>query len=161
MEMTNDEARAEYLDLLSKQISPEMRAAVPRVMDIMTSPAALETFSPSSWNGLKVPAINFDTAPGMPTSMRVKSRPIRKGIVCPRKERIRSPDAILLRVGSREVYLRNCIPVGHSPQGYRTVYSDLRRLPGGQRVYNDPEAPDSDCSARANQSRSIQGLCRS
>ena len=78
MEMTNDEARAEYLDLLSKQISPEMRAAVPRVMDIMTSPAALETFSPSSWNGLKVPAINFDTAPGMPSSMRVKSRPIRQ-----------------------------------------------------------------------------------
>ena len=78
MEMTNDEARAEYLELLEKQISPDMRAAVPRVMDIMTSPAALETFSPSAWNGLKVPAINFETAPGMPTSMPVKSRPIRQ-----------------------------------------------------------------------------------
>ena len=80
MEMSNEDARAEYLELLEKQISPEMRAAVPRVMDIMTSPAALETFSPSAWNGLKVPPINFETAPGMPTSMPVKSRPIRQDL---------------------------------------------------------------------------------
>ena len=80
MEMSNEDARAEYLELLDKQISPEMRAAVPRVMDIMTSPAALETFSPSAWNGLKVPPINFETAPGMPTSMPVKSRPIRQDL---------------------------------------------------------------------------------
>ena len=78
MEMTNEEARAEYLGLLDTQISPEMRAAIPRIMDIMTSPAALETFSPSAWNGLKVPPIDFETAPGMPASMRVRSRPIRQ-----------------------------------------------------------------------------------
>jgi len=78
MEMTNEEARAEYLDLLEKQISPAMRAAVPRVMDIMKSPAALETFSPSAWNGLKVPPINFETNPGMPAKMPVKPRPIRQ-----------------------------------------------------------------------------------
>ena len=69
MEMTNEEARAEYLDLLEKQISPAMRAAVPRVVDIMKSPAALETFSPSAWNGLKVPPINFETNPGMPAKI--------------------------------------------------------------------------------------------
>ena len=78
MEMTNEEARAEYLGLLDAQISPEMRAAVPRIMDIMTTPAALETFSPSAWNGLKVPPVDFETAPGMPTSMPVRSRPIRQ-----------------------------------------------------------------------------------
>ena len=78
MEMTNEEARAEYLQLLEKQISPEMRAAVPRIMDIMTTPEALETFSPSAWNGLKVKAVDFETSPGMPASMLVKSRPIRQ-----------------------------------------------------------------------------------
>ena len=48
MEMPIEEARQEYLDLIDKQVTPEMRAAQPRVYDILTSPAALETFSPSS-----------------------------------------------------------------------------------------------------------------
>ena len=74
MEMTNDEAREEYHSLLEEHISPEMRKAVPRVIDIMTSSAALETFAPSAWNGLKIKPIEFDIIPGMPTSMPVKAR---------------------------------------------------------------------------------------
>ena len=77
MEMTNDEAREEYYSLLEEHISPEMRKAVPRVIDIMTSSAALETFAPSAWNGLKIKPIEFDIIPGMPTTMPVKARNIR------------------------------------------------------------------------------------
>jgi len=79
MEMTNEEARAEYLDLLAgdKHITPAMRMAVPRIVDIMTSPAALETFSPTSWNGLKVTPVDFTIVGQMPATMRVKPRPIR------------------------------------------------------------------------------------
>ena len=77
MEMMNEEARAECLGLLDIQISPEMRAAIPRIMDIMTSPAAMENVPPSAWNGLKVPPIDFETARGMLTSMPVRPRPIR------------------------------------------------------------------------------------
>jgi hypothetical protein len=80
MEMSNEDARAEYYNELETHISPEMRKAVPRIMDIMTTPEALETFSPSAWNGLKVKPIDFETAPGMPTSMPVKSRPIRQDL---------------------------------------------------------------------------------
>jgi hypothetical protein len=78
MEMSNEDARAEYIELLQKQISPEMLSAVPRVMDIMTSHKALETFSPSKWDGLKIKPIEFETAPGMPTSMPTRPRPIRQ-----------------------------------------------------------------------------------
>ena len=77
MEMTNDEARDEYYSLLDTHISPAMRKAVPRVIDIMTSPAALETFAPSEWNGLKIKPIEFNIIPGMPTSMPVRARNIR------------------------------------------------------------------------------------
>ena len=77
MEMPVDESRKEYHEMLETHVSEEMKAAVPRVMDILTSPAALECFAPSSWQGLKVNPINFDLIPGMPNSVQVKPRPIR------------------------------------------------------------------------------------
>ena len=77
METSVEEARQEYLDLLEKQITPEMRQAQPRVMEIMTSPAAMETFAPSAWNGLKIPPVTFDVIPGMPAAMPAQPRPIR------------------------------------------------------------------------------------
>ena len=46
--------------------------------DCPTGNPVLETFSPSAWNGLKVPPIDFETAPGMFTSIPVRSRPIRQ-----------------------------------------------------------------------------------
>ena len=49
-----------------------------QVMDIMTSPVALDTFAPTKWTGLKVPEVDFETTPGMPASLPVKSRPIRQ-----------------------------------------------------------------------------------
>ena len=77
MEMSVDDARAEYLGLLEKQITPEMRAAQPRVMEIMTSKAAMETFAPSAWNGLKIDPISFTIVGDMPASIPARPRPIR------------------------------------------------------------------------------------
>ena len=77
MEMPHEEARAEYISLIDKQVTPEMREAVPRVVDILTSPAALKTFSPTEWNGLKIPPVSFDMIGNMPPSMVTKARSIR------------------------------------------------------------------------------------
>ena len=73
METSVEDARKEYLDLIETQVTPEMRAAQPRVVDILTSPAALETFSPSQWNGLKIPPVSFEVKGDMPSSMVTKA----------------------------------------------------------------------------------------
>ena len=39
----------------------------------MTSPAALETFSPSSYDGLKIPPVSFDIIGNLPSSMVTKA----------------------------------------------------------------------------------------
>ena len=80
METPIDVARQEYLDLIETQVTPEMRKDQPRVYDILTSPAALETFSPSSWDGLKIPPVSFDIIGNMPTSMVTKARSIREDL---------------------------------------------------------------------------------
>ena len=77
MEVPVEEARQEYFQLLETQVTPEMRADQPRVMDILTSPAALATFSPSAWNGLKIPPVSFEVSSAMPASMVTKARAIR------------------------------------------------------------------------------------
>ena len=77
METSVEEARKEYLSLIETQVTPEMRAAQPRVVDILTSPAAFETFAPSQWNGLKIPPISFEVRGDMPSSMVTRARAIR------------------------------------------------------------------------------------
>ena len=77
LEVPVAESREEYRQLLQTNISPDMLAAAPRVMDIMTSDDAIECFAPSRWDGLKVPPIQLDVIPGMPASIQTKARPIR------------------------------------------------------------------------------------
>jgi hypothetical protein len=131
MEMV--EARAEYLKLLEKQISPEMRAAVPRVMDIMKSSAALETFSPSEWNGLKVKPIDFETAPGMPTSMPTRPRLDPTGTLRPRQEGIRSSGAIFLGIRRDKCTFAIASPLVIAPK----ATSPLIRFCGDYRAINE------------------------
>ena len=50
MEVPVEQSRDEYRELLKTNISPEMLAAQPRVMDIMLSAAAVECFAPSKWS---------------------------------------------------------------------------------------------------------------
>ena len=77
METSVEDAEAEYHSLLGKQINEDMLKAVPRVMDIMTSPAALKTFCPRTWNGLQVPPVEFDIVGDLPKTMPARARPIR------------------------------------------------------------------------------------
>ena len=77
METSVEEARDEYHALIETQVTPEMRAAQPRVIDILTSPEAYKTFAPTEWNGLKIEPVSFNIAGGMPPSMVTKARAIR------------------------------------------------------------------------------------
>ena len=72
MKTSHDDARREYLELLETQVTPEMRDKVPRAMDILTTPQAFDTFSPTAWNGLKVPPISFNIIGDMPASMQLE-----------------------------------------------------------------------------------------
>ena len=80
---THEEALAVYYEDLKTHIMPPMLAAYPRVYEILTSADALDTFCPSVWNGLNMDPIHLETAPGLPTSMRAKPRPIREAIFEP------------------------------------------------------------------------------
>ena len=77
MEVSHDEAMIEYNDLLSSHISPEMAAACPKLLDLLTSPLATDVFVPQSWNGMRVEPIVFTTKPGLPDRLKPKARPVR------------------------------------------------------------------------------------
>ena len=86
MESTPEEARKEYLDMLSEHISPEMQAACPHVMDLLRSPLAMGVFSPETWEGLKIEPVDVIIKDTMPDSMYVKARPIRPELMGPAKK---------------------------------------------------------------------------
>ena len=76
--IVHDLKNQEYFQLLETQVTPEMKAAQPRVMDSLNSPAAaLETFSPSVWNGLKIFPVSFEVSSAIPASMVTKARTIK------------------------------------------------------------------------------------
>ena len=81
MEKSPDETEKEHFDLIKTQVTPEMLAAQPRVVEILSSPKALRTFAPRTWDGLKIPEISFDIVGDLPTSMMVKARPIRPDLM--------------------------------------------------------------------------------
>ena len=71
------ESTPKVFPVLETQVTPEMKDAQPRVMDTLISPVTLETFSPSAWNGLKIPPVSFEVSSAMPASMVIKARAIR------------------------------------------------------------------------------------
>ena len=80
METSVEEAQQEYLDTFEKQIKPEMIAAVPRIIKIMKSNKAMEVFSPSKWNGLKMDPVVLETSQPLPSKLAPKARPIRDSL---------------------------------------------------------------------------------
>jgi len=80
METSVEEAQKEYLETFTKQIKPEMITAVPRIIDIMKSSRALEVFSPSKWNGLKMDPVVLETSQPLPARLAPKARPIRDNL---------------------------------------------------------------------------------
>ena len=78
METSVEESRAEYLELIQKHVSPEMKAAVPEIMELMQNSRTMECFAPSSWNGLKIEPVKLVTKGTLPDRLDVKARPIRR-----------------------------------------------------------------------------------
>ena len=68
-------------NIIKTQVTPEMLKAQPRVVEILSSPKALRTFAPRTWDGLKIPEISFDIVGDLPTLMMAKARPIRRELM--------------------------------------------------------------------------------
>ena len=80
MEMSVEEAKREYFELLPNHISKAMMEACPQVMDLMRSEMAQEIFAPSSWPGMKVPPAVMDVVGTLPTRLTPRARPIRPAL---------------------------------------------------------------------------------
>lgn len=77
LEMSVDEARKNYLEMLEEHVSEEMRKECPEIMDLLSSELAMEVFVPSEWKGLDIPPLVFSVKPGLPERMMTRARPIR------------------------------------------------------------------------------------
>ena len=77
LEMSVDEARKEYLEMLGSHVSEEMQKECPEIMELLSSELAMEVFVPTDWKGLKVPPLVFSVKPGLPERMMTRARPIR------------------------------------------------------------------------------------
>ena len=81
METSVEDSRKEYFELLQKHVSEEMKSAVPEVMDLLSSPNALNCFAPSSWNGIKIKPVELITKGNLPDRMNVSARSIRPALL--------------------------------------------------------------------------------
>jgi hypothetical protein len=77
MEMAPEEARKEYLDMLSLHVSDEMQKSCPHIMELLRSEKAMKIFVPTTWEGLKVLAATFNIVGELPGRLSPKARPIR------------------------------------------------------------------------------------
>lgn len=80
MELSVEESRQEYLDLLPKHVSEGMAKACPQVFDLLKSYMAQEIFAPSSWPGMKVPPAVMDILSPLPSRMTPAARPVRPAL---------------------------------------------------------------------------------
>ena len=77
MEMSVEESRKEYLELIEGERVPKaMRDAAPEVMEVLQSEQALRVFAPSSWEGMKVPPVQLVLKGELPARMLPRARPI-------------------------------------------------------------------------------------
>ena len=76
--ITTDEARAIYRTDLETHITPEMTAACPHILDLLTSDLAYDVFVPRTWTGIHMPPYHLDTKPGLPDFLKAHTRPIRE-----------------------------------------------------------------------------------
>ena len=86
MEMSVDESRKEYLDMISSHVSERMKLQCPKIMERLKMEDCLETFAPSTWNGIRVEPVVMETIGSLPKEMQVRARPIRKDLYSHAKE---------------------------------------------------------------------------
>ena len=73
---THAVALEKYRALLGTNVSPELVAAVPEILEYLVSPECLEVFVPETWKGLKIEPYNLEFREDMPKTMMCKARPI-------------------------------------------------------------------------------------
>jgi len=78
MEMPVEESRKEYFEMIPGHVGEEMKKMCPEIMDRLREDDCVETFAPSSWNGIKVEPATLTTIGTLPKEMQVRARPIRK-----------------------------------------------------------------------------------
>ena len=76
--LNTDEARTIYNTDLETHVTPEMRAACPTIIDLLTSELAYDVFVPRKWTGIHMPPYHLDTKPGLPEFLKAHTRPIRE-----------------------------------------------------------------------------------
>ena len=75
-DVTEEQAREDYMRQLKEHITPEMIKEVPEILDLMMSDIAVTTFVPGTWEGLDIPPVDFKIVGILPSSMKAKARPI-------------------------------------------------------------------------------------
>jgi len=78
MEMSVEDSRKEYFDMMPTHVSEEMKLKVPKVLDLLGKSRHVETFTPTEWNGLRVTPVVMETIGTMPKEMKPRARPIRE-----------------------------------------------------------------------------------
>jgi hypothetical protein len=86
MEVSVEEARSEYLDLLDSHVSADMKKECPKVLDLLRSEQAQNVFSPSRWDGMKVAAVDATIIGELPKRHCPRARPIRRELFNTAKE---------------------------------------------------------------------------
>ena len=86
MEVSVEEARSEYLELLDSHVSAEMKKACPKVMSLLQSKQAQEVFAPSRWDGMKVPEVDATIIGELPKRHCPRARPIQRELFETAKE---------------------------------------------------------------------------
>jgi hypothetical protein len=86
MEVSVEEARREYLDLLDSHVSTGMKEACPKVMELLRSKQAQKVFAPSCWEGMKVAEVDATIIGELPKRHCPRARPIRRELFETAKE---------------------------------------------------------------------------
>ena len=75
MEVSVEDAQAEYHAMLLSHINPDFLAACPELLDLMST-LGLEVFVPQNWDGARIPALSFRFAPDFPATLHARAIPV-------------------------------------------------------------------------------------
>lgn len=77
MENTIEESMREYDELLKTQVDPAMKAACPKIMELLQSDLAKTVFVPTEWLGLRIDPVKITLKGDLPDTIMARARPIR------------------------------------------------------------------------------------
>ena len=81
MEMSVEDSQREYLEQIEEHVSKGMNKDCAKVLDLLRKPTSIETFAPSTWNGLKkTPPVQLETFGQLPSRISPRARPVREAL---------------------------------------------------------------------------------